>query len=138
MTFHESSTPTGPPTDAATERDVLLTLFDMGRQVASVVELDELLERVPELIGRLIKFDAFALYLLDERRQDLRIAHSVGYPDVKLFRLGLSEGLIGRVVSAQQTAVVGDVSDDPHYIEGPAWCPPWRRCQKHKARRSAR
>jgi sigma-B regulation protein RsbU (phosphoserine phosphatase) len=116
MTQH-SSTPVPPLNEGSSERDILITLFDMGRQVASVIELDELLERVPELIGRLIQFDAFAVYLLDERRRELRIASSVGYPDVQHFRLGLQEGLIGRVVSAQQAVVVGDVTGDPHYIE---------------------
>ena len=117
MTQPESSTSAARPHEATTERDVLLTLFDMGRQVASTIELDELLQKMPELIGRLIQFDAFALYLLDGRRQELRIAHAVGYPDTHNFRLGLSEGLIGRVVSAQQAAVIGDVAGDPHYIE---------------------
>src|SRR5205809_8133295 len=116
MTQH-SSAPVPPLTDGSSERDILLTLFDMGRQVASVIELDELLQRVPELIGRLIPFDAFAVYLLDERRRELRIASSISYPDVQRFRLGLQEGLIGRVVSAQQSVVVGDVAGDPHYIE---------------------
>ncbi len=115
MTQH-SSVPVPPLTSGSSERDVLLTLFDMGRQVASVIELDELLQQVPEFIGRLIPFDAFAVYLLEERRHELTIASSVGYPDVRQFRLGLGEGLIGRVVSAQQAVVLGDVAGDPHYI----------------------
>jgi sigma-B regulation protein RsbU (phosphoserine phosphatase) len=114
---HHSPSPAPPLTEGSSERDVLLTLFDMGRQVASVIELDELFQCMPGLIGRLIQFDAFAVYLLDERRNELRIAHAVGYPDVRAFRLRPTEGLIGRVVSNQQSAVVGDVADDPHYIE---------------------
>ena len=117
MTQH-SPAPVAPLTDGSSERDVLLTLFDLGRQMASVIELDELLAALPGFIGRLIPFDAFALYLLDERRRDvLRIAHAVGYPDVQQFRVSLGQGLVGRVVSAQQTAVIGDVAGDPHYIE---------------------
>ena len=103
--------------EGSSERDILLTLFDLGRQVASVIDLDELLQRLPELIGRLIQFEAFAVYLLDEKGGVLRIAYAVGYPDTSTIRLSLSEGLIGRVVQAQQGIVVGDVSTDPHYIE---------------------
>jgi sigma-B regulation protein RsbU (phosphoserine phosphatase) len=98
------------------ERDILLTLFDLGRQVASVIEFDELVQRIPELIGRLIPFDAFAVYLLDERRGDLSIAYAVGYPDAG-FKLQASEGIVGQVVATQQGMVLGDVSLDPHYIE---------------------
>src|SRR5262249_12146308 len=84
---------------------------------ASVIDLDELLRRIPDLIGRLIQFDAFAVYLLDDRRNVLRIAYAIGYPDTSLIRLSRSEGLIGRVVEAQQGIVVGDVATDPHYIQ---------------------
>ena len=44
------------------------TLFDLGRQVTGVLDFDELLAQIPTLIARLIPFDAFAVYLLDERR----------------------------------------------------------------------
>ena len=64
-----SQTPSPPcassPVSGLSERDVLLTLFDLGRQVTAVIDLDELLQRIPELIGRLIQFDALAVYLLD-------------------------------------------------------------------------
>jgi sigma-B regulation protein RsbU (phosphoserine phosphatase) len=102
---------------SASERDVLLALFDLGRQVASVLDLEDLLQKIPELIGRLIPFDAFAVYLLDEKRHALRIAHAVGYPPVsENFSIRVSEGIIGLVATSQQTMVVGDVSADPHYI----------------------
>lgn len=102
----------------ATEHDVLLTLFDLGRQVTSVLELDELLPKIPELIARLIPFDAFGVYLYDPRRDDLRLEYAVGYPDREAgFRLKAGEGVVGRAVKARQPIVVGDASRDPHYIE---------------------
>src|SRR5262245_14582955 len=105
------------PVSALTEREILLTLFDLGRQVASVIDFDELLQRIPELIGRLIPFDAFAVYLLDEKRGELRIGYAVGYPDTTGFKLRASEGVVGRVVDTQQAIVMGDVTAVPDYIE---------------------
>ena len=99
------------------ERDILLTLFDLGRQVASVIDLDELLQKIPELIGRLIPFDAFAVYLLDEKRGELRIAYAVGYPDTTHYHPKMNEGLVGHVVTNQETVVVGDISTEPNYVE---------------------
>src|SRR3989304_2594228 len=61
--------------------DLLTTLFALGREVTSVLDLTELLRKIPELIARLTKFQAFAVYLLDPARNDLSIAYSVGYPD---------------------------------------------------------
>ncbi|MBP8273623.1 MAG: GAF domain-containing protein, partial [Acidobacteria bacterium] len=98
------------------ERDILLTMFDLGRQVTAVLDVNELLQKTPELIRRLIPFDAFAVYLLDEKRNELSIAYAVGYPDHKPFRVRVSEGIVGRVVESQQGLVIGDVSADPHYI----------------------
>src|SRR5215475_8748755 len=59
----------------------LTTLFALGREVASVLDLDELLHKIPQLIARLTKFQAFAVYLLDPKRDELTIAYSVGYPE---------------------------------------------------------
>ncbi len=116
-----SQTPSPPltpsPVSGLSERDVLLTLFDLGRQVTAVIDLDELLQRIPELIGRLIQFDALAVYLLDERRSELRIGYAVGYPDTSSIRFQLSQGLVGRVVTSQQAQVLGDVRTDPGYVE---------------------
>ena len=54
------------------EHDVVTTLFDLGRQVTGVLDLEELLKQIPRLIKRLISFEAFAVYLLDERRASSR------------------------------------------------------------------
>src|SRR5438094_10361866 len=100
------------------EHEILTILFDLGRQVTSVLELDELLAQIPQLIGRLIDFDAFAVYLLDERRSELKIAYSVGYPerDARV-RLRLDEGLVGAAVASQTPLLVNDVSQDPRYVD---------------------
>jgi len=117
------SQPPSPSTESpkpvwagSSEREILLTLFDLGRQLASVIEFDELLERLPDLIRRLIQFDAFAVYLFDERHNTLSVGYAVGYPILQNFKLLPNEGIIGRVVTTQQTVVIGDVDTDPRYI----------------------
>ena len=100
------------------EQEVVTTLFDLGRQVASVLDPDDLLHRIPRLIGRLISFEAFAIYLLDERRGELRIAYAVGYPDTdRPHRLGLGKGLVGVAVQTEQPVLVNDLTSDPRYVE---------------------
>jgi len=102
----------------ATEHEVLLTLFDLGRRVTSVLELEELLPKIPELIARLIPFDAFGVYLYDERREELRLEYAEGYPDREAgFRIKAGEGIVGRAVMQLQPIVVDNAADDPHYIE---------------------
>jgi len=97
----------------------LTTLFALGREVASVLDLEELLQKIPQLIARLTKFQAFAVYLLDPKRDELRIAYAVGYPEdvVRTLRLKVGQGLVGAAVAAGQPLLVNDVRDVPGYVE---------------------
>jgi sigma-B regulation protein RsbU (phosphoserine phosphatase) len=95
---------------------MLTTLFDLGRQVTAVLDLEELLAQLPRLIGRLIEFDAFAVYLLDDRRGELRVAYSVGYPAGDPVRLAVGEGLVGAAVETLAPILVNDVTLDPRYV----------------------
>ncbi len=114
---HQPAADTSVPPLSGSERDILLTLFDLGRKIASVIDLDELLPRIPELVGRLIPFDAFAVYFYREKRDDLTVGYAVGYPeDWQSLHLRPTDGLLGAVVTTQQPIVVGDVLQEPHYI----------------------
>ena len=100
------------------EHELVTTLFDLGRQVTGVLDLEELLQKIPTLIRRLISFEAFAVYLLDERRGELRVAYSVGYPEgEEPLRLKLGQGLVGAAVASEEPLLVNDLSADPRYVE---------------------
>ena len=65
-----------------------------------MLELGELLPKIPELIGRLVPFDAFGVYLYDERRDELKLESAVGYPDREAgFRIKGGEGIVGCAVA---------------------------------------
>jgi phosphoserine phosphatase RsbU/P len=112
---------TEPPASqiAKSEQDLLATLFDLGRQITSVLDLDDLLRQIPQLIARLIHFQAFAVYLLDSRKGELRVAYSVGYPEGQdgPLRLKVGEGLVGAAVAEKHPILVNDVSTEPRYVE---------------------
>jgi sigma-B regulation protein RsbU (phosphoserine phosphatase) len=100
-------------------QQLVTTLFDLGRQVTSVLNLDELLHRIPQLISQLTAFTAFAVYLIDERRHGLSIAYSVGYPEdrVRGVRLQVGQGIVGSAVADEHPVLVHDVLTDPRYVE---------------------
>jgi phosphoserine phosphatase RsbU/P len=106
-----------PPATSIT--DQLTTLFALGREVASVLDLEELLQKIPQLIARLTNFKAFAVYLLDPQRNELNIAYSVGYPEEtsRTLRLKVGHGLVGAAVADGQPILVNNVHDDPRYVE---------------------
>lgn len=100
------------------DHELVTTLFDLGRQVAAVLDFDELLQQIPRLIRRLIPFEALAVYLLDEKRGELRIAYSEGYPEQsQSIKLRPGQGLVGAAVQSEQALLVNDLPADPRYIE---------------------
>ena len=86
-----SQSPSTPSTASSVGEatELLVTLFELGREVTSVLDLDELLEKLPQRFSRLTPFKAFSVWLLDEKLHDLSIAYAVGYPDEvkRFFRL---------------------------------------------------
>jgi phosphoserine phosphatase RsbU/P len=120
----------------AREQEMLTTLFDLGRQVTAVLDFEQLLAHIPELIRRLIQFDAFAVYLIDERRGDIRVAYSVGYPErLEPIRLGSKQGLVGAAVVSEAPLLVNDVTGDSRYVSVvPGMCSELVVPLMHKAR----
>jgi sigma-B regulation protein RsbU (phosphoserine phosphatase) len=100
------------------DRDTLATLYDLGRRVSEVLHLDELLATIPQLLARLIEFDAFAVYLLDPKRGELRIAYSIGYPEdaQARIRLRVGSGLVGTAVAEGRPIVIDDLEREPRYV----------------------
>ena len=100
-------------------RELVVTLFELGREVTSVLDLDELFPKLPALIARITKFNAFAVYLLDEKREELSIAYSVGYPEdvARTLRVKLGHGLVGTSAAEARNVLVNDVRADPRYVE---------------------
>ena len=98
---------------AAVEHQIVRTLFNLGRQVTAVLDLDDLLTKIPILTGRLISFEAFAVYLLDERRGELNSAYLVGYPPSdETRRLKLGRGPLGAAVESVAFADGAEIEGD--------------------------
>ena len=113
-----TTAPVAPPNI----RELVITLFELGREITSVLDLDELLQKIPLLIARITKFQAFAVYLLDPRRAELSIAYSVGYPGevARTLRVKVGHGLVGAAVAEGKPILVNDVHTDPRYVEAVA------------------
>jgi sigma-B regulation protein RsbU (phosphoserine phosphatase) len=117
VTNPESARAAGPPRPP-TDTELLSTLFELGREVTSVLDLDELLAKIPLLIARLTRFSAFAVYLLEDERQELRIAYAVGYPEdaMATIRLRLGQGVVGAAVEEGRPILVNDIRKEPRYV----------------------
>jgi sigma-B regulation protein RsbU (phosphoserine phosphatase) len=82
-----------------------------------VLDLEELLAKIPQLIARLTRFSAFSVYLLDDKRRDLQIAYAVGYPGggAPNMRLRVGQGVVGAAVEEGRPILVNDIRQEPRY-----------------------
>jgi sigma-B regulation protein RsbU (phosphoserine phosphatase) len=96
---------------------LLASLYEIGKETASILDLDELLARVAEIVKRVIDYEMFGIFLLDESAQELVLRKSVRYGPVKeKTRIRVGEGLSGAAAASKQAILVGDVRNDPRYI----------------------
>jgi sigma-B regulation protein RsbU (phosphoserine phosphatase) len=97
---------------------LLATLYEIGRETASILDLDELLHRVAEIVKRVIDYEMFGILLLDEGGSDLILRKSVRFRGAgEKTRIPLGEGLCGAAAVTKQPILVGDVRKDPRYLQ---------------------
>jgi sigma-B regulation protein RsbU (phosphoserine phosphatase) len=96
---------------------LLATLYEIGKETASILDLDPLLQRLAEIVKRVIDYEMFGILLLDEERQELVLRKAVNFgPGREKSRLPVSEGLCGAAVRSREPVLVGDVQKDPRYV----------------------
>lgn len=98
--------------------ELLDFLLEVAEATSETLDLDGTLERVGEIVRRVVPSELFAIMLYSERLNSLRIHYSVGHREaiVKNLVVPLGEGLTGIAAESRQTVLVGDVRNDPRYI----------------------
>ncbi len=100
------------------QAQTLEVLNEIAVELASILDLDPLLERVGQLLRRLIDYQMFTIMLLDEKGETLitRYAWRFGYAHAPLRRIPVNSGLVGAAVREWRFVNVPDVSKDPRYL----------------------
>ena len=94
-------------------------LLDLVDTLNTTLDLDTLLGRIAEMVRKVIPFEIFAILLVNERQQDLRMRFNIGHaPDVERIRIKLGEGVTGRAAQSGELLVVPDVEKETNYING--------------------
>ena len=99
--------------------DVESLLVEVSDVLNTTLELDTLLQRVAEVVKRVIAYEVFAILLLNERTQELRFRFQIGHvPHVaEKIRVKVGEGVTGRAVKERRAILVNDVTKDTAYIQ---------------------
>jgi len=98
---------------------LLSLLMELSERINSTLDLDELMKRVAEMVKRAIDYEVFAILLLNEKTQELRVRFNVGHPNqaVQNLRIKVGEGIVGRAAQTRRAVLVNDVRKDPDYIQ---------------------
>ena len=97
--------------------ELLAWLQEIGKETASILDLDELLHRVAENVKRVIDYEMFGILLLDPRTDELVLRKSVRYAESpEKTRIKLGQGLCGTAALTKEPVLVGDVLSDPRYL----------------------
>jgi len=93
-------------------------LLEVADVVNATLDLDDLLQRVSGLLQKIIRFDIFAILLLEPKTDELRIRFSIGHPQevVQNFRTQVGRGITGLAAQRREAVLVNDVTAEPHYI----------------------
>lgn len=96
----------------------LSLLQEVGHELTSILDRQCLLERISDILGRLISFQLFSVMAWNEETQQLEKLFSKHLADdiLQPQALRLGEGLCGTAASSLRTVRVGNVHIDPRYI----------------------
>jgi sigma-B regulation protein RsbU (phosphoserine phosphatase) len=93
-------------------------LLEVADVVNETLDLETLLRRIAELVRRVIDYEIFAILLLHEKNQELRIRFQIGHPPevAQAVRVKVGEGVTGQAALLKEAVLVNDVSKSDFYI----------------------
>ena len=100
------------------QAQTLTVLNEISAELTSILELDPLLERVGQLLRRLIDYQMFSILLLDEKGETLitRYAWRFGSAHAPMRSVPITSGLVGVAVREWRMVNVPDVLQDARYV----------------------
>jgi signal transduction histidine kinase len=97
-------------------------IAEVGRQITSIMEVDQLLEEVVQLIQKSFGYEHVAIALIEDDYAVYRVGSGRLWQDPDFnfnpaqLKIG-SEGVTGRVAATGQALYLPDVREDPGYVE---------------------
>jgi phosphoserine phosphatase RsbU/P len=99
--------------------NIFATLVEISHDITSILDLDQLLRKIADMTNRILPYQIFAIFLVNEKTGDLRYRFGIGHEQqvVQRLRIAFGEGLIGTAAMERRPVVVDDVRTDSRYIE---------------------
>jgi len=106
-------------TRVSRQAQTLTVLNEISRELTSILDLDDLLERVGTLLKRVVDFQMFTILLWSESQQMFvhRFSTRYGARVVRERNVPLGMGIIGHAAQDRVPLLAPDVRKEPRYIE---------------------
>jgi sigma-B regulation protein RsbU (phosphoserine phosphatase) len=105
------------PLNVRVETADLTYLVQMADALNTTLDLQTLLSRTSELVRAIIHYRIFAILLLNDRTNELRMRFQIGHSaEVQRMRFPLGKGVVGQVALSRQPILLNDVTSDGNYI----------------------
>ncbi len=97
----------------------LALLYEVSRELTSILDREELLRRVAQRVKKLVNYDVFSVMLWNEKTQRLESVFAMRYGDTIPARMSLPlhQGLTGTAAGERRILRVNDTLEDPRYIK---------------------
>ncbi|WP_348266465.1 SpoIIE family protein phosphatase [Edaphobacter paludis] len=105
-------------TRVSRQAQTLTVLNEISREITSILDLDDLLERIGQLLKRVIDFQMFSILLWNERTQQFEHRFSSRYGErvIRERPIVPGQGIIGIAAQQREPVVSSDVRKDPRYV----------------------
>ena len=99
-------------------RELLSLLYDVSLEIASTLDVDELLNKIADAVKSTIDYDIFSILLVEARTEILkpRMVFRPGSREYEKFDIPVGQGLVGTAALENIAVRVDDVSKDKRYI----------------------
>jgi len=96
----------------------LLLLNEIARELTSILALDQLFQRIADLLSRLIDYQMFSILLLDDSGEKLQHRFALRFQEnIHLkHEVPLGKGVVGAAAQTKSAVLVPDVTKDPRYV----------------------
>ncbi len=105
-------------TRVSRQAQTLTVLHEISREITSILDPDDLLERIGSLLKRVIDFQMFTILLWNERTEQFEHRFSTRYGErvTRQRSVALGQGLIGTAAADRAPVLSPDVRKDPRYL----------------------
>ena len=92
-------------------------LLNLAEALNTTLDLNTLMHRVADLVRAVIDYRIFAILLINDRAQDLRMRFQVGHaPEVERMRIKIGRGIVGQAALLRKSLLIEDTTHAEHYI----------------------